>query len=1506
MSKTFNISGTILGFALLLASAPVVRAAGTAQVVNAFSGTLPTGNGVAIVTQDMTVAQAKGARPTVTALVGIPGSPLHVRETNLVVVANLRNYTDKPVRAKIRMALVDWNDTPMADRDAEVNLVPGKMTEVAVSLAPESFAPFLPPFRLSGDMLSPDVPELNGRVDETIVFGNSYLLFEPFADVYGGWGMRGTDPKLRDANVSVSEAYRFTGLPQTNLSLSRVDIGPVSEVETNPPGRYAMRVEFQNSGTVYNMRAPARRYLPGDAFRAGFWVKGDESGARVSAVLQDYSDMADFYDGGWKRTRIEAFLCRLDFTGWRYIEVGLPGNGILMHSPKGSTHDVDYPLELAGFAIEAAQEDAKAKVTKGKPNTGAVRPGVVEFGSVYVHTQQRSAEALTAFVAYDDPEHQWARDCGAWAIVQNGWSGRSRKVRVQWNLVDQAGAPVSSGTMEGELKPEEQRAFRVDLPARAAEAQKAAGPLRLQVVATDATDSPVSVDQDIFLSKPDSRALFADFEQDRSYGACEIAGLAHVSEQAPAGHTTDKMAHSGLRSLEITWSATNASDRLVSVDPQLPGLPVSLSLWVYGDGSGVQFYPLIGDRNGVNKGVPRGQWDVFTMRSIEPVSREVVTVDWTGWRELKFRFPLIPSSWNLDLPVLSFVPSYPLGLHLVVLPGSQTNVQTATLYVDDIVVETHLPPSGRVGFRLDQPGESNILPPGGDLAAWVWNYDAESVRKLTLAGGLQDWRGRRICGSESAMELKPGEIKRVVIASKIPQGAYTFKFDLREGQAVRGSVSGDLLAADLGAVLGAGWHEALSSSSRLRGPLGNQFEFVDEDWDWVEPYPGNFQSDTVRGRSKKVREEGGDPFVLLGYSAYWAAGEGFQARQANAFTRRLRDAGHAVDIFMKPERLEDWDNYVCELMRAAGNDVAGWILWDNPDGAGTLAMKPETFAPLLNSAWRWRNAYCPDKPLLIGGMQRDTAVAYLEGLAKTNAIDCFSGIQMRLDLGRLSPEDAQLEGFIGELRAALRSTPANPRPIFFTDLDWAVEKGEEGLSVFDQAAYLARASLLLNRFGYRPSVTVANGDFDRFGLGVAYKQVRACPPMSVKPPTMLLKPGWWGLANLLSWCREMDPVGTLDIQDIRPGRSAGLLYKMRDGRSAAIIWRNDEPGIVSFSETGCEVIGAEDVFGSPVVAEQGTYAVGKIPVRFILKASTEAPLEALGRLQVRDSGGASVWPQQTLAAFTPAAGSRYAYRQTGGTPAVFEGKTAWGEPVKRDGLRFAPGGSESFELSVPAGAGLVLRKSYLLDQEGHTAEVLVEGKPAGNWNLLRTSPELSSGLRESVFPLAASVIGGKTKVSIEIRYPKGGTTARWAAFEYRGGVFPLTAMGAVHADQNVGSPRPGRNTVGGPLKVGEERFGNGIGCFAMSLQEFSLGGRFKRFTAKVGVDAVTEGRGSVIFEVYGDGKKLWASPVMSGLDRARAVDVSVEGVERLRLVVGDAGDGNRYDVADWCEPVLQL
>jgi hypothetical protein len=113
-----------------------------------------------------------------------------------------------------------------------------------------------------------------------------------------------------------------------------------------------------------------------------------------------------------------------------------------------------------------------------------------------------------------------------------------------------------------------------------------------------------------------------------------------------------------------------------------------------------------------------------------------------------------------------------------------------------------------------------------------------------------------------------------------------------------------------------------------------------------------------------------------------------------------------------------------------------------------------------------------------------------------------------------------------------------------------------------------------------------------------------------------------------------------------------------------------------------------------------------------------------------------------------------------------------------------------------------------------------------------------------------------------------------------------------------------RNVVGLPLSIDKDTFKNGIGVFARSLLEYSLNGQFKRFTASAGIDLVTKGKGSVVFEVHLDGLKKWSSSVMTGLDEATKIDIDVTGAKRLRLIVNDGGDGNRFDAANWCDAEL--
>jgi hypothetical protein len=60
----------------------------------------------------------------------------------------------------------------------------------------------------------------------------------------------------------------------------------------------------------------------------------------------------------------------------------------------------------------------------------------------------------------------------------------------------------------------------------------------------------------------------------------------------------------------------------------------------------------------------------------------------------------------------------------------------------------------------------------------------------------------------------------------------------------------------------------------------------------------------------------------------------------------------------------------------------------------------------------------------------------------------------------------------------------------------------------------------------------------------------------------------------------------------------------------------------------------------------------------------------------------------------------------------------------------------------------------------------------------------------------------------------------------------------------------------------------------------------------------------VIFQVYGDGNLLFASSVMRTTTPTQTIDIDVTGVQELRLVVTDAGDGKTADHADWANARL--
>ncbi|ULH17586.1 NPCBM/NEW2 domain-containing protein (plasmid) [Deinococcus sp. KNUC1210] len=107
---------------------------------------------------------------------------------------------------------------------------------------------------------------------------------------------------------------------------------------------------------------------------------------------------------------------------------------------------------------------------------------------------------------------------------------------------------------------------------------------------------------------------------------------------------------------------------------------------------------------------------------------------------------------------------------------------------------------------------------------------------------------------------------------------------------------------------------------------------------------------------------------------------------------------------------------------------------------------------------------------------------------------------------------------------------------------------------------------------------------------------------------------------------------------------------------------------------------------------------------------------------------------------------------------------------------------------------------------------------------------------------------------------------------------------------------------GRPLTIGGQVFAKGLGVHAAADVRYTLGGACSTFNASVGVDDEVGSRGSVVFEVWnGTTTLLYSSGLLTGADVAKPVSLDISGVQTLRLVVTDGGNGITNDHADWAD-----
>ena len=109
------------------------------------------------------------------------------------------------------------------------------------------------------------------------------------------------------------------------------------------------------------------------------------------------------------------------------------------------------------------------------------------------------------------------------------------------------------------------------------------------------------------------------------------------------------------------------------------------------------------------------------------------------------------------------------------------------------------------------------------------------------------------------------------------------------------------------------------------------------------------------------------------------------------------------------------------------------------------------------------------------------------------------------------------------------------------------------------------------------------------------------------------------------------------------------------------------------------------------------------------------------------------------------------------------------------------------------------------------------------------------------------------------------------------------------------------------LKVDGEvqTFDRGIGAATNAEIVYQLNGEYSYFTTYVGTDKnYDDNRTSIIFKIYADGKEVYTSNLIKRDSDAEFVSLNVEGVQELKLVADDSGNGGLGDFASWGDPKL--
>jgi len=191
-------------------------------------------------------------------------------------------------------------------------------------------------------------------------------------------------------------------------------------------------------------------------------------------------------------------------------------------------------------------------------------------------------------------------------------------------------------------------------------------------------------------------------------------------------------------------------------------------------------------------------------------------------------------------------------------------------------------------------------------------------------------------------------------------------------------------------------------------------------------------------------------------------------------------------------------------------------------------------------------------------------------------------------------------------------------------------------------------------------------------------------------------------------------------------------------------------------------------------------------------------------------------------------------------------------------------------------------------------ELGLAGGPAAVRDLWTRSTSTSiDGFTATVPPHAAMAL---RVVGTELPLPRGEVYLSDLDWTYA-----ANGRGPVERDQELGDAEAGD---GGPLTLRGRTYQKGLATSSPSLVRYRLGKRCHELIAEIGIDDAAQGAGSVVFQVWADGEKLFDSGIIYGTTAPQTLSVDLSGRSEMRLWVGQVDDIEQ-DHADWADARLR-